>query len=214
MRGIAWFVFALAASAQSPEEYRLQKEMAMGRILASEVERQERVIDPDKLIRAGALAGRLAQQAGLAAPLTLKILDAQEPRTIPLPGGFLFVSTGLLSRMGTEAETAAVLAHGIAHIALRHGWHSSPGRESIPVVYTGTVGSGACRRFPDGGPFPAGLRQTAEKLEEEADAFAARLLRESGYDPSVIAEAFRKAAVPLPRPAPSLYRKATPTPLP
>ena len=51
---------------------------------------------------------------------TFGVLDADEPNAFCAPSGFIFVTKGLLKQMKSEDELAGVLAHEIAHVALRH----------------------------------------------------------------------------------------------
>jgi predicted Zn-dependent protease len=54
-------------------------------------------------------------------PLEVTVLRSEEINAFAVPGGFLFINTGLLEKAGNEAELAGVMAHEIAHIAARHG---------------------------------------------------------------------------------------------
>src|SRR5262249_8284478 len=58
-------------------------------------------------------------------PLHVTVLDSPDVHAIALPGGFLFVSSGLIRAAQTETELAGVVAHEIARIAARHGTRSS-----------------------------------------------------------------------------------------
>ena len=67
------------------------------------------------------LARRIAENSDLKVPLHVTVLDSPEISAISVPGGFLFLSAGLILAAETEAELAGVLAHEIARIAARHG---------------------------------------------------------------------------------------------
>ena len=65
--------------------------------------------------------------AGIAAkserpnlPWTFRVVDDPTPNAFALPGGFIFVTRGLLDLMGNEAELASVLGHEIGHVTARH----------------------------------------------------------------------------------------------
>jgi predicted Zn-dependent protease len=55
-----------------------------------------------------------------AIPWTFGVLDSPVATTISAPGGYVFVTTGLLKQLDNEAQLAGALAHEIAHVALRH----------------------------------------------------------------------------------------------
>jgi predicted Zn-dependent protease len=61
---------------------------------------------------------RLSDRPGI--PYTFEVIADPAPRSFALPGGYIFVSTGLLTRLDSEAEVAGVLSHGLAHVAGKH----------------------------------------------------------------------------------------------
>lgn len=61
---------------------------------------------------------RLSDRPGI--PYTFEVIADPAPRSFALPGGYIYVSTGLLAKLDSEAEVAGVLSHGIAHIASGH----------------------------------------------------------------------------------------------
>ena len=67
------------------------------------------------------LAKKIADHSDLQVPLRLTVLDSDEINAFAMPGGFLFVNTGLIAKAETESELAGVLAHEIAHVTARHG---------------------------------------------------------------------------------------------
>src|ERR1017187_9694342 len=102
--------------------YSLEKEMALGKQLAQEVEREAKLVDdpiPAEFINR--LAQNLARNSDIKVPVTAKMIDSDQVNAFALPGGFLFVNTGLVMKAETEAELAGAMAHEIAHIAARHG---------------------------------------------------------------------------------------------
>jgi predicted Zn-dependent protease len=52
-------------------------------------------------------------------------VNLSDVNAFALPGGFIYVNRGLLDQVRTEGELAGVMAHEIAHIALRHGTHQA-----------------------------------------------------------------------------------------
>ena len=83
----------------------------------------------DGLIRNAALEQYLSQVATLVAesshaydlPVRVYVLDSREPKGFVSPNGIVFVSSGALARMRSEAEFAFFVGHEIAHIAFQHG---------------------------------------------------------------------------------------------
>jgi predicted Zn-dependent protease len=199
---------ALAASAQT---YSAEKEIAIGRQLAAEVERQSKSLDdPATSEYVSRVAGKVASGVTLDIPLTLKLLDTRNPEVIALPGGFLFLSSGLIVRLEGEAELAGVLAHAIAHLAAHHG--TRPVRTSniasIPIIFMGTWG-GVCTRLTSGKVLvPLSMKSAWAQWEVEADQLALDYLHRAGYDPVPLAPIFDRLGAPRPQrptspPAPS-----------
>ena len=54
-------------------------------------------------------------------PYSFAVVESDSPNALALPGGYVFVSTGLLKRLSSENELAAILGHEIAHVAQKHG---------------------------------------------------------------------------------------------
>jgi len=67
------------------------------------------------------LALKIARHSDLQVPLEVTVLRSEEVNAFALPGGFLFINTGLIEKAANEAELAGVIAHEIAHSAARHG---------------------------------------------------------------------------------------------
>src|SRR5881275_2086300 len=102
--------------------YSLEKEIALGKQLAQEVERQAKIID-DPIIAeyVNRVGQNLVRNSDAKVPFTIKVLDTEEINAFALPGGFFFVNSGLMLKAESEAELAGVMAHEIAHVAARHG---------------------------------------------------------------------------------------------
>ena len=102
--------------------YSLEKEIALGKQLAQEVERQAKIID-DPIIAeyVNRVGQNLVRNSDAKVPFTIKVLDSEEVNAFALPGGFFFVNSGLMLKAESEAELAGVMAHEIAHVAARHG---------------------------------------------------------------------------------------------
>ncbi len=104
--------------------------------MAQEVERFAKLIDdPAPAEYINRLAQMLAQNSDAMVPVTAKLIDSLEVNAFALPGGFLFVNTGLVLKAETEAELASAMAHEIAHIAARHG--TVPARPRADKLPTG-----------------------------------------------------------------------------
>jgi predicted Zn-dependent protease len=98
------------------------EERIIGARLAAVVRAENRSIgDPtvtEYVQTLGDRMARLSDRPGI--PYTFDVIADRAPRSFALPGGYLYVSAGLLARLDSEAEVAGVLAHGLAHVAAKH----------------------------------------------------------------------------------------------
>jgi predicted Zn-dependent protease len=92
--------------------YSLEKEIALGKQMAQEVQQQAKVEnDPVISEYVNRIGQNLVRNSDAKVPFTIKVLDAEDVNAFALPGGFFFVNTGLLLKTDNEAELAGVMAH-------------------------------------------------------------------------------------------------------
>src|SRR2546421_11461144 len=99
----------------------LNKEVAIGRQLAAEVDKEAKFIDDPVITEYVNRVGQnIVLHSDAKVPFTIKVIDSDEVNAFALPGGFFYVNKGLLLAADNEAELAGVMAHEIAHVAARH----------------------------------------------------------------------------------------------
>src|SRR5262245_12268280 len=92
--------------------YSIEKEVAIGRQLAAEVDRSSKIInDPLVTEYVNRVGQNVVLHSDSKVPFTIKVIDSQEVNAFALPGGFLYVNRGLLEAADNEAEVAGVIAH-------------------------------------------------------------------------------------------------------
>ena len=177
--------------------YSLDKEIALGRQLAQEVERQAKIVD-DPLISeyVNRIGQNLVRNSDAKVPFTIKVLDTEEVNAFALPGGFFFVNSGLILKADSESELAGVMAHEIAHVACRHGTRQATKGEliniaSIPLIFMGGW-TGYAIRQGAGLAIPMGFLQFSRGMEREADYFGLQYMYKAGYDPTSFVDFFEK----------------------
>jgi predicted Zn-dependent protease len=99
-----------------------EQEIQMGRQAAQEVAQTLGLVDDDGLQqyvqRVGASLAADTERPGL--PWTFRVVEDPTPNAFALPGGFIFVTRGMMTLMNSEAELASVLGHEIGHVTARH----------------------------------------------------------------------------------------------
>jgi beta-barrel assembly-enhancing protease len=179
--------------------YSLAKEIALGKQLAQEVERQAKVID-DPIIAeyVNRVGQNIVRNSDAKVPFTIKVLDSEEVNAFALPGGFFFVNSGLILKADNEAELAGVMAHEIAHVALRHGTKQATKGEIAQIglivasIATGYGWTGYAIRQAASIAIPIGFLQFSKTMEREADYMGLQYLYKSGYDPTAFVDFFEK----------------------
>jgi len=190
-------VAVVAVMLLAPGALAQQLEVAVGRQFAKEIERQYRVLpDPAVTDYATGLAGRVAQGAGLNVPVTVKVIENGEVRAFNFPGGFLYVTTGLIARAETEAEFVGVLAHEIAHLKLHNGYYSLHRNGNGTAMGRWFKG---CTRWALNGEVPLAALSELRNIEQETDTAAIKYLRNAGYDPLGMLEFYNKLRYEEPR---------------
>jgi len=125
------------------------------------------------------------------------VLDSPEINAFAAPGGLIFVSRGMLRCCTTEDAVAAVLAHEIAHVQLRHGLQAIDSSRLTQALTT--IGAEGAKSYGDKKladltkDFEGSVRDVTSTLinngysrsfEREADAAAVTILARVGYDPA------------------------------
>ncbi|MGA9994241.1 MAG: M48 family metallopeptidase [Pyrinomonadaceae bacterium] len=177
-----------------------EKEVALGRELAAEVDRQAKFVDDPVITEYVNRVGQnIVLHSDAKVPFTIKVIDSDEVNAFALPGGFFYVNKGLILAADNEAELAGVMAHEIAHVAARHAVENQAKATAlqygilIPAI---VLGGGLGQIIYQGGNFGAllGFMKFSRGAEEEADKLGAQYLYAAGYDPSAMATMFEKLA--------------------
>jgi predicted Zn-dependent protease len=177
--------------------YSLEKEIALGKQLASEVERQAKIInDPVVAEYVNRVGQNLVRNSDAKVPFTIKVIDSEEVNAFALPGGFFFVNSGLIMKADNEAELAGVMAHEIGHVAARHGTRQATRGEiaqlgMIPLIFMGGwTGYGIYQAASV--LVPVGFLKFSRAMESEADLLGLEYMYKAGYDPTAFVDFFEK----------------------
>jgi beta-barrel assembly-enhancing protease len=180
-----------------PNLYSIEKELALGRQLSLEVERQAKLFD-DPIIGEymNRLVQNLARHSDVTFPVSIKIIESDQANAFTLPGGHMFIDTGLIRLTESEAELAATLAHELGHVAARHATRQATQSTiasiaTIPLVLLGGP-AGLLARNVATVAMPMSFLKFSRVFETEADALGLQYMYEAGYDPSGSVDIFER----------------------
>jgi predicted Zn-dependent protease len=202
--------------------YSLEREIALGKGLAQEVERSSKMVDDPVVTEYVNRVGQnLVRNSDAKVPFTIKVIDTDVVNAMALPGGFFYVNSGLILRADSEAELAGVMAHEIAHVAARHGTKDATKGElvnlaSIPLIMLGPGGWAGYGLYQGlNFAIPLSFLQFSREHEREADYLGLQYMYKAGYDPNAFVTFFEKIEAEekkQPGTIPKLFSTHPPTP--
>ncbi len=177
--------------------YSVEKEIALGKQLAIEVERQAKLLD-DRITceYINRLTQNLVRNSDVKFPVTVKVIEDDVVNAFTLPGGFLFLNTGLIRLSESESELASVISHELGHVAARHYTRQASRANlleasTVPLIFLGGIPGMAVREAATAA-VPAGLFKFSRDFETEADLLGIQYLYKTGYDPSAAIDMFER----------------------
>ena len=179
-----------------------EQDVRLGREAAKEIEQQVEVVKDKQLTAYVARIGERLAEASQAPdyPYTFKVVADKSINAFALPGGPVYVHTGLISAADNESQLAGVVAHEVAHVALRHSTNraSKAAAFQIPMVLAGqALGKqggllGSLGQIGIGFGVNSLFLKYSRKAEKDADIVGARMMARAGYDPVEMARFFEK----------------------
>jgi len=177
--------------------YSLEQEIGMGREYSKAVEDTSKFVeDPVVIEYVNRVGQNLVRNSDAQVPFTIKVIDSQDINAFALPGGFLFVNSGIVLAAQDEAELAGVMAHEIAHVAARHATRQMTRSQilnlaSIPLIFVGG-GIGLAVREAIALGVPLSMTKFSRNFEAEADYLGVEYMYRAGYDPQAFIAFFER----------------------
>ncbi len=211
------FILTVAAPllhAQKPHQFRpgfnlfsKQQDIQLGEEAAAQVRKEKTVIKDPVLTayvnRVGKrlAASREAQSSGF--PFTFEVVADPTINAFALPGGSMFIHTGLLKAVDNEAQLAGVMGHEMSHVILRHGTNqaSKANLVELPAALAGQIAGkgsmmGQLAQLGIGLGANSVLLKFSRTAESQADLTGSHIMAEAGYDPMEMAHFFNKLGSP------------------
>ena len=171
-----------------------QKERELGQEAASEVESTVGLVRDPALVGYVSEIGRrlVAHTSTPDAPYQFHVADDAEPNAFALPGGFVYVTRGLLALANMEDELAGVMGHEIGHVAARHSVRQIEASTpfsilfGVPSAIVGIVSPALGGILGGVGKLASGLvlAPYSRDQEREADQIGIQLAARAGWDPA------------------------------
>ena len=203
------FILTALVSAQGPTRFHpgfnlfsKDQDVQLGKESAAEVRKKMPVIqDPfltDYVNRVGKrlAASQEAQASGF--PFTFEVVADPSINAFALPGGPMFINTGLLKAVDNEAQLAGVMGHEMSHVILRHGTNQASKAQLIqlPAILGGQMAGGSMLGQLAQAGIGLGANSVLLKFsrgaESQADLMGSHLMAEAGYNPVEMARFFQK----------------------
>jgi len=179
-----------------------QDDVEIGQQSSVQAEQQLPMLnDPQVNAYVSRIGQRLAANAG--GPqfhYEFHVVNQSDINAFALPGGWVYVNRGVLDQARNEGEVAGVLAHEIAHVALRHGTHQASkaylaqaGISILGGILGGRISQGTAQilNAVGGIGLNALFLKYSRDLETQADIRGAQILAASGYSPVDMVNFFR-----------------------
>lgn len=204
----AALVFALAAwAARKPGSplkpgfnlFSKQDDLQIGQENAKQVLQQYEVVKnrfiQDYVQTLGQKLAAVPEAKASGFNFTFTVLNVDQVNAFALPGGPMFIYTGLLKATDNEAQLAGVMGHEMSHVILRHGTHEATKANGIAMLAGGLgslLGGGKIAESIVGMGANSVVLKFSRDAESEADALGSHLMAASGYDPVQMAKFFEK----------------------
>jgi predicted Zn-dependent protease len=177
--------------------YSTETEIRMGKSYAMQLEKSVKFVnDPVVNEYVNRIAQNLVKTSDAKVPFTIKVIDSDEVNAMALPGGFMYVNSGLILTADDEAEMAGVIAHEISHVAAHHAVREQTRLNyaqlgTIPLIFIGGwTGYGIYEAAQIG--IPLTFLQFSRGFESQADFLGVQYMYRAGYDPQAFVTIFEK----------------------
>jgi predicted Zn-dependent protease len=173
----------------------VQEEWQLGDQLSQDIARQVRINnDPQLNAYINQLGQRIVARTPMAnMPWKFHVVDDPAINAFAIPGGHVYINTGLIANSGSASELAGVMAHEISHVIARHSTEQMSRQYGLSIVAGLVLGQNPGALSEIAAQIIAGgaLARFSREAEREADELGIRFMAEAGYNPAGMAAMFR-----------------------
>ncbi len=181
--------YNIVTGQQESYYYSTEKEVELGRAMVKQIEKQIKLVeDPLVQNRVEVIGKKISVVADRKdIDYSFKAIEDDEVNAVSLPGGFVYVNKGLIDRVASDDELAAVLAHEVGHIVARHSVKklqavTGYSLARLATIFVPGVGGSPVRTTADVA-FTELLLGYGREDELLADQLGARYTKLAGYNP-------------------------------
>ncbi len=207
---ISLLLLNVAVAAQGPTQikpgfnlFTKQQDVQLGQEAAAKIRQQSVIVhDPTLTAYVNAVGKRLAasqeaRDSGFT--FTFEVVADPAINAFALPGGPMFINTGLLKAVDNEAQLAGVMGHEMSHVILRHGTNQASKAKllQLPLELAAQITDnnslvGELAQLGIGLGADSVLLKFSRTDESQADLMGTHLMAEAGYNPAQLAKFFDK----------------------
>ena len=181
-----------------------EQDIRLGQEAAQQVRQKSEVVQnqflQDYVNRIGQRLANTPEARQSQFTFTFTVINDPSVNAFALPGGPMFIHSGLLKDVDDEAQLAGVMGHEMSHVILRHGTNQASKANwiQLPAMLAGMAAGHSMLGQLAAAGLGLGANSVLLKFsrtdESQADALGTRLMSESGYDPIEMARFFQKLA--------------------
>lgn len=170
-------------------------ERMIGEKMAAQIRSEKKLITDRTIIdyvnRTGQHIARLSDRAGI--PYQFSVIDSKELNAFALPGGYVYIYSGLMKQLDNQAQLAGVMAHEISHVVARHSvkrLQEGLGAQALSALIFG--GSSQTTQAAVSVGLALVQQGYSRRMEEQADSYGVIYMTRAGFNPEGMAQVMDK----------------------
>ena len=191
-------LFAGCATLGGANYYSVEQEWQLGQQIEQQLRSQVQIVNDATLTRyINDMGQRMVRQTNMARlPWRFYVVRDGSINAFNVPGGLVYVHTGLIAQSGSAAELAGAVAHEIAHGVRRHGTQRVSAANEANVIAGAVLGGnpGVATQIAAQIAAQGAFASFSRADEREADDLGVQLMAASGYNPEGLARMLERLA--------------------